>query len=158
MIGRQWIARRTCVKGPTFSGPDPTARIAVPRELPAANLRWTRSPKQYTVTAQIKGRTIGGFLMRSPIGAILGASLLAFLAVPSALCAQATTGTIYGTVVDQSRSILPGVTIEVKNVENGATRTLVTDSNGHYRALSLRRASTASVPSPEVAERATFRF
>ena len=75
--------------------------------------------------------------MRSCVRAILGVSLFAFFAAPAALYAQATTGTIYGAVIDESKSILPGVTIVVKNVENGATRTLVTDENGHYRALNL---------------------
>ena len=40
-------------------------------------------------------------------------------------------------VVDESKSILPGVAIEVKNLEYGATRNLVTDENGRYRALNL---------------------
>jgi hypothetical protein len=75
--------------------------------------------------------------MRPSVRAILGVSLLAFFAAPPALHAQATTGTIYGAVVDESKSILPGATVQVKNVENGATRTLVTDENGHYRALDL---------------------
>lgn len=75
--------------------------------------------------------------MQSSIRAILGVSLLAFFAGPSLLHAQATTGTIYGTVVDESKAVLPGVTVQVKNVENGATRALVTDESGHYRALNL---------------------
>ena len=75
--------------------------------------------------------------MRRCVGAILGVSLLAFFAAPAASHAQATTGTIYGTIADESKSILPGVTVLVQNVENGATRTLVTDENGHYRALNL---------------------
>jgi hypothetical protein len=75
--------------------------------------------------------------MGGSVRAILGVSLLAFFAAPPGLRAQATTGTIYGAVVDESKSILPGATIQVKNVENGATRTLVTDENGHYRALDL---------------------
>src|SRR5712692_9823798 len=75
--------------------------------------------------------------MRWCIRAILGVSLLAFFTAPPALHAQATTGTIYGTVADESKSILPGVTIQVRNVENGATRSLVTDESGHYRALGL---------------------
>ena len=75
--------------------------------------------------------------MRRSVRAILGISLLALFSAPPALRAQATTGTIYGTVVDESKSILPGVTIQVRNVENGATRTLVTDENGRYRALNL---------------------
>jgi hypothetical protein len=75
--------------------------------------------------------------MRSGVRVILGVSLLAFFVVPRSLGAQATTGTIYGTVVDDSKAILPGVTIQVNNVENGATRTLTTDDSGRYRALNL---------------------
>ncbi|HEV2986356.1 MAG TPA: carboxypeptidase regulatory-like domain-containing protein [Vicinamibacterales bacterium] len=75
--------------------------------------------------------------MRSSIQAIVGVSLLAFLASTPALHAQETTGTIYGTVVDESKSVLPGVTIQVKNVENGSIRTLVTNESGRYRVLSL---------------------
>jgi len=69
--------------------------------------------------------------MRTVVKAILCVSLLAVFAAPRAVHAQATTGTIYGTVVDESKSVLPGVNVEVKNVENGATRALVTDASGH---------------------------
>jgi hypothetical protein len=63
--------------------------------------------------------------------------LFVLLAVPRALRAQATTGTISGTVTDQSRAVLPGVTVLVSNIETGATRTLVSDARGGYRALNL---------------------
>ena len=78
--------------------------------------------------------------MRAYIRAIVGVSLFGLfvvLAVPAPLGAQSTTGTVSGTVVDESKAVLPGVTIQVKNVENGATRTLVTDAAGRYRALNL---------------------
>src|SRR3989442_14234510 len=75
--------------------------------------------------------------MWSSARVVLGVSLLALLPAPPASEAQVTTGTIYGTVVDESKAVLPGVTVQVKNVENGATRTLVTDGSGHYRALNL---------------------
>ena len=75
--------------------------------------------------------------MRPSLRVIVALVPLAFFSAPPALHAQATTGTIYGAVVDESKSILPGVTIQVKNVENGATRVLITDENGRYRALSL---------------------
>src|SRR5438552_2904704 len=78
--------------------------------------------------------------MRAYIRAIVGVSLFGLfvvLAPPAPLGAQGTTGTVSGTVVDESRAVLPGVTIQVKNVENGATRTLVTDAAGRYRALNL---------------------
>ncbi len=74
--------------------------------------------------------------MRPSLRAILGLWLLAG-AAPAAPVAQATTGTIYGTVADESKAILPGVTVQVRNVENGAVRLLVTDENGRYRALNL---------------------
>src|SRR6266446_6187833 len=71
------------------------------------------------------------------IRAILGFLLLALLAHPISARAQATTGTISGTITDQSKSVLPGVTVHVRNVETGATRMLVTDERGGFRALSL---------------------
>ena len=74
--------------------------------------------------------------MRRSVRRILSIAL-AFVLAPAAAHAQATTGSIYGTVVDESKAILPGATIVVLNVENGATRVLVTDENGRYRALNL---------------------
>src|SRR5258705_9555759 len=64
------------------------------------------------------------------------ALVLLVLAAASA-SAQSTTGDISGTVRDQSHAILPGVTVEVKNIETGASRSIVTDVEGRYRALSL---------------------
>ena len=62
--------------------------------------------------------------------------VLLVTAVASA-SAQSTTGDISGTVRDQSHAILPGATVEVRNLETGATRSIVTDNEGRYRALSL---------------------
>src|SRR5436309_7070649 len=97
--------------------------------------------------------------MRAYIRAIVGVSLFGLfvvLAVPAPLGAQGTTGTVSGTVVDESRAVLPGVTIQVKNVENGATRTLVTDAAGRYRALNLPPglySVTAELPGFAIAKR-----
>ena len=71
------------------------------------------------------------------IRALVGFLLMALLAVPITTRAQATTGTISGTVTDESKAVLPGVTVVVKNTETGATRTLVTDERGGFRALNL---------------------
>jgi len=76
--------------------------------------------------------------MRLHIRAILGLLLLALLAVPLPARAQATTGTISGVVTDESKAVLPGVTVVVSNTETGATRTLVTDERGGFRALNLQ--------------------
>jgi hypothetical protein len=51
--------------------------------------------------------------------------------------AQSTTGDISGTVRDESKGVLPGATVDVKNIETGASRSIVTDAEGRYRALSL---------------------
>ena len=69
--------------------------------------------------------------------AIVGVLCLAVIAAPRTARAQATTGTISGTVTDESKAILPGVTVVVRNLETGATRSLVTDERGGFRALNL---------------------
>lgn len=51
--------------------------------------------------------------------------------------AQITTAQIQGTVRDTSQGVLPGVTINVTNVETGVSRTTLTDSNGRYHVPNL---------------------
>jgi hypothetical protein len=77
--------------------------------------------------------------MRPYVRALLAWFLLLAVAAvaPPPVTAQATTGSISGTVTDQSKGVLPGVTILVQHVETGVTRTLVSDAGGRYRALSL---------------------
>ncbi|HEY3056364.1 MAG TPA: carboxypeptidase regulatory-like domain-containing protein [Thermoanaerobaculia bacterium] len=55
--------------------------------------------------------------------------------------AQVITGTILGNVTDDTKAPLPGVTITLKNLDKGDTRTMLTDPAGNYRApgLSLGR-------------------
>src|SRR5438876_3755408 len=75
--------------------------------------------------------------MRHQLRTIVALLLGIFALLPAMALAQATTGTISGAVTDESKAILPGVSIQVKNVETGPPRTLVTDANGRYRALNL---------------------
>ena len=49
--------------------------------------------------------------------------------------AQTHSGNIFGTVVDKSGAVLPGVTVTVSGV--GAPQTFVTDRNGQFRFLQL---------------------
>ena len=63
--------------------------------------------------------------------------LVAGLVLPVPAAAQTTTATVAGTVTDQTGAALPGVTIVIKNVETGTSRTVVTDEAGGYRAPSL---------------------
>ncbi len=60
--------------------------------------------------------------------------LIAVLLVMAAmLLADGTQlGTISGKVVDQTGAVLPGATVEVTNLEKGATRSVVTDPQGLY--------------------------
>src|SRR4029453_12018275 len=71
------------------------------------------------------------------VGAIVGIIILTLGAAPSRASAQGTTGTITGTAIDELKAVLPGVTVHVQNTETGATRVLVTDERGGYRALEL---------------------
>lgn len=58
--------------------------------------------------------------------------------LPAAAAAQTTGGTISGTVLDETRGALPGVTVTVRQLETGTQRVLVTDSEGRYAAESLQ--------------------
>jgi hypothetical protein len=51
--------------------------------------------------------------------------------------AQLTTGTVSGTVVDQTGGAVPGATISAKNTETGSTRTTVTGPTGRYELPNL---------------------
>ena len=66
----------------------------------------------------------------------LACALLLSLA-PVALAGQATTGSISGLATDESKAVMPGVTITVTNPATGLSRTQVTDTDGRYRVLNL---------------------
>ncbi len=69
----------------------------------------------------------------------LACLLLVFtvLAPVASVFAQSATGSIEGTVVDQSGALMPGVTVNVVQTETGTTRTAITDDNGVFRILLL---------------------
>src|SRR4051812_1616122 len=56
---------------------------------------------------------------------------------PFAAFAQSSTGSISGTATDDSRAAIPGVTVTAANTANGATRSTVTNSAGHYELALL---------------------
>jgi outer membrane receptor protein involved in Fe transport len=51
---------------------------------------------------------------------------------PIALLAQSSTGSISGTIVDDSGAALPGVTVSATNAATSAVRTAVTNGTGYY--------------------------
>jgi hypothetical protein len=63
---------------------------------------------------------------------------LAVLFLAAAMAhAQVTTGTILGTVTDESHAAVSGATVSLKNLQTGAARTVMTDAAGRYRAPGL---------------------
>jgi hypothetical protein len=66
-------------------------------------------------------------------------AVLVFLlnVIPAHVRAQTTNGAILGTVHDASGAGIPGVSVLVKSVETGATRTAETNADGSYEVLSL---------------------
>jgi len=58
-------------------------------------------------------------------------------AVELAAQSQITTGVIDAIVVDTSGAVLPGVDVEIRNVDTNLTRALTTDRAGRFVALQL---------------------
>jgi hypothetical protein len=78
--------------------------------------------------------------MNWPTKACVVTALLvaALIAAGGALAnAQETTGTITGTVTDQTGAVLPGVTVSVKRVETGRAQDFVSNEAGRYTATAL---------------------
>src|SRR6185295_2537002 len=82
------------------------------------------------------------------------------LSSPSLVFAQ-TAGTIVGSVTDESKAVLPGVTVTAKDVSTGRSYTAVTDVRGAYTInnvlagtykvdAALEGFSTSSVPAVEL--------
>ncbi len=62
---------------------------------------------------------------------------MSLLLIPPLLVFAQTTGTIEGTVTDQSGAPLPGVTVEITSPNLQGTRTAVTAADGRYRFPSV---------------------
>src|SRR5215831_15164532 len=64
---------------------------------------------------------------------------IVWLAASAGLTAQSqiTTGVIDGLAADASGAVLPGVDVEIRNVDTNFTRTLTTDAGGRFVALQL---------------------
>src|SRR5439155_23215504 len=68
---------------------------------------------------------------------LLMTAVVSLAVVPVAAQMQIATAVIQGVVVDTSGAVLPGVDVEIRNVETNLTRTLVTDRDGRFVALQL---------------------
>jgi hypothetical protein len=69
----------------------------------------------------------------------LSLAVAALLVVPGPALAQtrSTSADLSGVIYDQSKSVLPGVTVTVTNADTGLVRTAVTDGEGRYAVLAL---------------------
>src|SRR5262245_35510731 len=70
------------------------------------------------------------------LGRVLIFALLTTSTVGSVL-AQGGNGQIEGTIKDEQGSVLPGLTVTMRNQESGVTRMTVTGPDGHYRFPAL---------------------
>lgn len=68
---------------------------------------------------------------------LAGVLLSLAAALPLAAQSQITTAVIDATVVDTSGAVLPGVAVEIRNIETNLTRALTTDRDGRFVALQL---------------------
>ncbi|HEY7056232.1 MAG TPA: carboxypeptidase-like regulatory domain-containing protein, partial [Vicinamibacterales bacterium] len=68
---------------------------------------------------------------------VIGALLTLGLALPAFAQSQAMNGSIEGTVRDDSGALLPGVTVTVTNTDTGASRAVISNEEGTYRAQLL---------------------
>src|SRR4249920_56579 len=68
---------------------------------------------------------------------VLALALSMFLPAHVAAQSQITTAVIEGVVADTSGAVLPGVTVEIVNVDTNFTRTTVTDREGRFVALQV---------------------
>jgi outer membrane receptor protein involved in Fe transport len=59
--------------------------------------------------------------------------LVVCLLLPISIFAQSSTGSVSGSVTDDSASALPGVTVTTENAATGATRSAVTNGTGYYQ-------------------------
>jgi hypothetical protein len=58
-------------------------------------------------------------------------------AIPLAAQSQITTAAIDGTVLDATGAVVPGVTVEIRNIETNMVRELTTDKDGRFVALQV---------------------
>src|SRR5215203_2554689 len=70
--------------------------------------------------------------MRPRLYALIVAVPLLFALVVSPLSAQTPTFNVEGVVTDEQQAVLPGVTVTVRNVATGLSRTVATDAAGRY--------------------------
>lgn len=82
-------------------------------------------------------------MVRDGLKFALGVAL-AFLLVAQAvpLRAQSTFGTLLGTVKDATGAVVPDARVVITNTDEGAARTITTDSSGNYELVDVKPVTT----------------
>ena len=75
--------------------------------------------------------------LRSGTGSVLLAAALVAVLLPRSASAQAVSGTISGTIVDQQGQVIPGATITVVNEATNDNRVAVSDTAGNFQVTNL---------------------
>ena len=76
-------------------------------------------------------------MSRFTFGRVLAVSLALLSARMTLAQSQASTGVIEGTVVDESKAIVPGASVTIKNTDTNFERVVTTDKSGRFRGLLL---------------------
>ena len=63
--------------------------------------------------------------------------VVALLLLPVHALAQVSTATVSGTVTDESKGVIPGVTVTATDIETGRQYVAVSDDRGGYRLVNL---------------------
>ena len=77
-------------------------------------------------------------MSRLQSGTLSLALTLALVSLPSFAAAQAVTGTISGTIVDQQGQVIPGATIAVVSESTTDSRPAVSDDRGNFQVTNLQ--------------------
>jgi carboxypeptidase family protein len=70
-------------------------------------------------------------------GKFAGAAIAVLLMVCSAV-AQSTFGSIVGVVHDKTDAVLPGATVQIKDLADNSTRSMTSDQNGSFEFVNLK--------------------
>jgi hypothetical protein len=70
--------------------------------------------------------------MLAPLGRVVLAVLVALAALPPAAAAQSVSGSLAGTVVDQTRQLVPGASVTLVNEQTGDSRVTTSNETGVF--------------------------
>ena len=119
------LARTFTRHGSTWFPPSPAPAIARPSSL------------EGRIVAMLNARLNRSPLSRPAAAAIVTAVLVATVAVAGFGAAQVVFGTLSGTVSDQMGRVVPGVALELTNVQNASKYEVKSDGTGRFEFVGL---------------------